>query len=107
MNPLYLIERDLLGQAVVELSGAGGLVASDTGGDLEVAAVSQVLGDPAAAEGVGADFAGEGGPAESDPTGSSSTFRNTQGSIVSRSPGTGSPTAASLSARDTLLESTN
>ena len=54
-----LVERDLFGQAIIELRGAGGLVPRDPGGDLEVAAVSQVLRDPGAAEAVGADLAGE------------------------------------------------
>ena len=47
VNPLDLVERDLLAQAVVELRGAGGLVPGDPGRNLEVTAVPQVLGDPA------------------------------------------------------------
>ena len=59
MDALDLVERDLLVQPVVELGGAGGLVPRDPGRDLEVAAVSQVLGDPGAAEAVGADLGGD------------------------------------------------
>ena len=43
-------------EPVVELGGAGGLVPRDPGRDLEVAAVSKVLGDPGPAEAVGADL---------------------------------------------------
>ena len=53
VNPLDLVEGDLLRQAIVELGGAGGLVAGDACGDLKIAAVSQVLGDPGATEAVG------------------------------------------------------
>ena len=59
MNALDLVERYLFLQAVVELGSAGRLVAGDACRDLEVAAVSQVLGDPGAAEAVGADLGGE------------------------------------------------
>ena len=59
MNPFNFIQRDLFLQAIVELGGAGGLVPRDPGRDLEVAAVSEVLGDPGAAEAVGADLGGE------------------------------------------------
>ena len=54
MDPLDLIERDLLTEAVVELRGAGGLVPRDPGRDLEVATVTKVLGDPGPAEAMGA-----------------------------------------------------
>ena len=56
VDSLNLVERDLLPQSVVELGGAGGLVPRDPGRDLEVAAVSKVLGDPGPAEAVGADL---------------------------------------------------
>ena len=56
VDPLDLVERDLLTEAIVELGGAGGLVPGDPGRDLEVAAVSKVLGDPGAAEAVRADL---------------------------------------------------
>ena len=56
MDALDLVERDRLAQAVVELTGAGGLVPRDLGGDLEVAAVPEVLGNPGPAEAVGPDF---------------------------------------------------
>ena len=56
VNPLDLVERDLLTETIVELGGAGGLVPGDPGRDLEVATVSKVLGDPGAAEAVGADL---------------------------------------------------
>ena len=46
MDAFDFVERDFLVQAVVELGGAGGLVAGDARGDVEVTAVSQVLGDP-------------------------------------------------------------
>ena len=59
MDPLDFVERDLLAQAIVELRGAGGLVPRDPGGDLEVAAVAQVFGDPGPAEAVGADLGGQ------------------------------------------------
>ena len=59
VDPLDLVERDLVVQPVVELGGAGGLVPRDPCRDLEVAAVSQVLGDPGAAKAVGADLGGE------------------------------------------------
>ena len=52
MDALDLVERDLFGQAIIELRGAGGYVPRDPRRDLEVAAVSQVLGDPGAAEAV-------------------------------------------------------
>ena len=61
VDALDFVEGDLLLQAVVELGGPGGLVAGDARGDLEVAAVSQVLGYSGAAEAVSADFAGEAG----------------------------------------------
>ena len=59
MDALDLVERDLFGQAIIEQRGAGRLVPRDPGRDLEVAAVSQVLGDPGAAEAVSADLGGE------------------------------------------------
>ena len=59
MDALDLVERDLFGQAIIELRGAGGHAPRDPCRDLEVAAVSQVLGDPGAAEAVGADLGGE------------------------------------------------
>ena len=58
MDALDPVERDLFGQAIIELRGAGGPVPRDPGRDLEVAAVSQVLGDPGAAEAVSADLGG-------------------------------------------------
>ena len=61
VDPFDLVEGDLLWQAVVELGGAGGPVAGNARGDLEIAAVTQLLGDPGAAEAVGADFPGEAG----------------------------------------------
>ena len=45
MNPLDLIEREFLVGAVVQLRGAGRLVAGDARGDFLDAAVTQVLGD--------------------------------------------------------------
>ena len=59
MDALDLVERDLFGQAIIELRGAGRLVPRDPGRDLEVAAVSKVLGDPGPAEAVGTDLGGE------------------------------------------------
>lgn len=56
VNPLALVERNLVAQAIVELRGAGGLVPRDPGRDLEVTAVPEVLGDPGASEAVGADL---------------------------------------------------
>ena len=50
MNPLDLVERELLVGAVVQLRGAGRLVAGDAGGDFLDAPVSQVLGDAGPAE---------------------------------------------------------
>ena len=59
VDALDLVERDLPGQPVVELRGAGGFVSGDSGRHLQVPAVSQVLGDPGAAEAVRADLGGE------------------------------------------------
>ena len=59
MDAFGLVERGLFGQAIIEQRGAGRLVPRDPGGDLEVAAVSQLLGDPRAAEAVGANLGGE------------------------------------------------
>ena len=59
MDALDPVDRYLFGQAIIALRGAGRLVPRDPGGDLEVAAVSQVLGDPGAAEAVSADLGGE------------------------------------------------
>ena len=59
MDALDLVERDLFGQAIIEQRGAGGPVPRDPGRDLEVAAVSQVLGDRGAAEAVSADLGRE------------------------------------------------
>ena len=56
VNLLDFVERELLAEAVVELGGVGGLVPRDSGRDLEVAAASKVLGNPGAAEAVGADL---------------------------------------------------
>ena len=56
VDALDLVERDLFLQPIVELGGAGGLVPRDPGRNLEVAAVSKVLGDPGSAEAVGADL---------------------------------------------------
>ena len=56
VDALDLVKRDLLGQAVVELGGAGRFMSRDSRRDLEGAAVSQVLGDPGAAEAMGADL---------------------------------------------------
>ena len=61
MDALGLVARELLGEAIVELGGVGRLVAGDAGGDLKFAAFSPVLGDPDAAEAVGAVFAGQAG----------------------------------------------
>ena len=59
MDALGLVERGLFGQAIIEQRGAGRHVPRDPGGDPEVAAVSQLLGDPRAAEAVGANLGGE------------------------------------------------
>ena len=59
MDAFGLVERGLFGQAIIEQRGAGRLVPRDPGGDVEVAAVSQLLGDPRAVEAVGADLGGE------------------------------------------------
>ena len=59
MDALDLVERDLFGQAIIELRGADGHVPHDPRRDFEVAAVSQVLGDPGAAKAVSADLGGE------------------------------------------------
>ena len=56
VDTLDFVERDFLAEAVVELGGTGGLVPGDPGRDLEVAAVSKVLGDPGPAEAVGANL---------------------------------------------------
>ena len=52
MNPLDLVERELLMGAVVQLRGAGRLVTGDAGGDFLDAAVAQVLGDAGPPEAV-------------------------------------------------------
>ena len=59
VDPLDLVERNLFAKTVVELGGAGGFVPRDPGRDLKVATVSKVLGDPRAAEAVGADLGRE------------------------------------------------
>ena len=59
MDAFGLVERGLFGQAIIEQRGAGRLVPRDPDGDLEVAAVSQLLGDPRAAEAVGANLGRE------------------------------------------------
>ena len=64
VDALDLVERDLLIQPVVELGGAGGLVPRDPGGDLEVAAVSQVLGVEPTLVSPAAKFFMGGGPSE-------------------------------------------
>lgn len=56
MDPLKRVEGDFLAEAIVELGGAGALVARNPGCGLEVATVSEVLGDPGPAEAVGADL---------------------------------------------------
>ena len=56
VDPLDLVERDLLTEAIIQLGGEGGLVPGNSGRDLEVAAVPKVLGDPGPAEAVGADL---------------------------------------------------
>ena len=45
MNPLDLIERQLLVHAVIELRGAGRFVTGDAGGGFQITPVAQVLGD--------------------------------------------------------------
>ena len=56
VDPLDLVERDLLVQPVVELGGAGGLVPRNARRDFEVPAISKVLGDLGASEAVRADL---------------------------------------------------
>ncbi len=59
VDALDLVERDLLGQPVVELRGSGRGVPRDPGRHLEVASVAQVLGDPGPAGAVRADLRGK------------------------------------------------
>jgi hypothetical protein len=49
-NPLHLIEGNLIGAPVVECSGPRGFMAGHLLGDLELAVVLQVGGDPDGAE---------------------------------------------------------
>ena len=61
MNPLDLIEREFLVGAVVQLCGAGRLVAGDARSDFLDAAVAQVLGDAGPPETVIRYFTGQTG----------------------------------------------
>ena len=58
MNSLYLIERQLLVHAVIELRGAGRLVTGDACGGFQITAVAQVLGDAGPPKTVSRDFIG-------------------------------------------------
>ena len=61
MNPLDLVERDLVGQAVAELRGPGRGMPGYLGGYLQAAAGPQVLGDTGAPEAVRTDLSGQTG----------------------------------------------
>ena len=58
VNSLYLIERQLLVHAVIELRGAGRFVAGDACGGFQITPVAQVLGDAGPPETVSRDFIG-------------------------------------------------
>ena len=65
-DALDLVERDLVGAAVVEAGGAGAFVVGHLLGDFEFAAIAEVFGDAGDAEVVAADLgfdAGAGGAA--------------------------------------------
>ena len=55
-NPLHLIEGNLIIAPVVKSGGPRGFMAGHLLGDLELASVLQLGGDPGGAEAVGADL---------------------------------------------------